>query len=105
MPPHPTVFIKREVYKKYGQFDLRYHISSDYDFILRLMQIKNLKIEYLPRIVVKMRMGGISNRSLRNIFLKSLEDYRVIIKNGLPDPFATLLRKNITKLSQFVLKK
>jgi glycosyltransferase len=104
MPAHPTVFIRREVYNKYGQFNLRYKISSDYDFILRLMQIRDLKIEYLPRIITKMRMGGVSNSSFGNIFLKSLEDYRIIKKNGLPYPMAILIRKNLSKIIQFVTK-
>jgi len=105
MPAHPTMFLRREVYMKYGQFDLQYTISSDYDFILRLMQTRDLKIEYLPSVITKMRMGGVSNRSLRNVFQKSLEDYRIIKKNGLQNPLVILIRKNINKLSQFVLKK
>jgi glycosyltransferase len=104
MPAHPTVFIRKEVYNKYGQFNLRFKISSDYDFILRLMQTRDLKIEYLPRIITKMRMGGVSNSSFGNIFLKSLEDYLIIKKNGLPNPLAVLIRKNISKLSQFITK-
>jgi glycosyltransferase len=102
MPAHPTMFVRREVYLKYGQFDLQYKISSDYDLILRLMQIRNLKIEYLPIVITKMRMGGVSNRNLRNIYLKSQEDYRIMKKNGFSNPLAMLIRKNISKLRQFI---
>jgi glycosyltransferase len=101
MPAHPTMFIRREVYMKYGQYDLQYKISSDYDLILRLMQIRDLKFEYLPSIITKMRMGGVSNRNLRNLFLKSHEDYRIMKKNGFSNPLAILLRKNVSKLGQF----
>jgi glycosyltransferase len=101
MPAHPTMFIRREVYMKYGQYDLQYNISSDYDLILRLMQIRDLKFEYLPIVITKMRMGGASNRSLGNIFLKSKEDYSIMKKNGFSNPLAILLRKNASKLGQF----
>lgn len=104
MPAHPTMFIRREVYMKYGKFDLQYNISSDYDLILRLMQRRDLKVEYLPIVITKMRMGGASNRNLRNIFLKSLEDYRIMQKNGFSNPLAILIRKNVSKLRQFVRK-
>ena len=97
MPAHPAMFIRRDVYLKYGPYDIQYHISADYDLILRLMQISDLKIEYLPRVITKMRKGGVSNRNLRNIFLKSREDYRIIKKNGLPNALTVLIRKNIVK--------
>jgi glycosyltransferase involved in cell wall biosynthesis len=105
MPPHPAMFIRKDIFTKYGLYDLQYFISSDYDLILRYMQSKDIKFEYLPIVITKMRMGGASNRSLKNIFLKSLEDYRIIKKNGLPDPFIILIRKNISKLDQFLQKK
>jgi glycosyltransferase involved in cell wall biosynthesis len=104
MPAHPAMFVRRNIFKKYGLYDLQYRISSDYDLMLRFMQNKDIKFVYLPIVITKMRMGGASNRSFKNIFLKSLEDYRIIKKNGLPYPFVVLLRKNISKLSQFFLK-
>jgi glycosyltransferase len=105
MPAHPAMFIRRDIFTKYGLYDLQYHISSDYDLILRLMQIRDIKFEYLPVVITKMRMGGVSNSSIKNILLKSLEDYTIMKKNGLKYPFITLLRKNISKLHQFFCKK
>jgi glycosyltransferase involved in cell wall biosynthesis len=104
MPPHPTMFIKRDAYLKYGLYDLRYRISSDYDLILRLMKIKELKFDYLPVVITKMRLGGVSNNKLENILLKSSEDYRIIRENSVPLPFAVLARKNLGKLNQFFIK-
>jgi glycosyltransferase involved in cell wall biosynthesis len=105
MPPHPTMFIKRDVFLKYGLYDLRYRISSDYDLILRLMKEEKLKFDYLPDVVTRMRLGGVSNNRLDNILQKSTEDYRIIRKHSIPFPAAVLFRKNISKLNQFFTKR
>lgn len=100
MPPHPTLFLKREVYQKYGLFDVSYRISADYDFMLRIFKDSELKLGYLPKVITKMRVGGASNRSIKNIIEKSKEDYRAIKSNNIGD-FLTLIRKNTSKLKQF----
>ena len=100
MPPHPTLFLKKEVYEKHGLFDLSYKISADYDFILRIFKDSELKFGYIPKVITKMRTGGISNRNLKNIIKKSIEDYRAIRSNNVGN-FLTLIRKNTSKLKQF----
>ena len=100
MPPHPTLFLKKEVYEKHGLFDLSYKISADYDFMLRIFKDTELKFGYLPKVVTKMRVGGASNRSLKNIIKKSKEDYRAIRSNNVGN-FLTLIKKNTSKLKQF----
>ena len=100
MPPHPTLFLKKEVYQKHGLFDVSYRISADYDFMLRIFKDSELKLGYLPKVITKMRVGGASNRSLKNIIKKSKEDYRAIKSNNIGD-FLTLIRKNTSKLKQF----
>jgi len=76
MPAHPTLFLKKEVYDKHGTFDLSYTIAADYDFMLRVLKDESLCFSYLPTVITKMRVGGASNRSLKNIIKKSREDYR-----------------------------
>jgi len=100
MPPHPTLFLKKEVYEKYGLFDLSFNISADYDFMLRVLNDSQLKFGYLPKVITKMRVGGTSNRSLENIIKKTREDYRAIKINKIGN-FLTLIRKNTSKLKQF----
>ncbi|WP_179374532.1 glycosyltransferase family 2 protein [Winogradskyella wichelsiae] len=100
MPAHPTLYVKRDLYKKYGVFDLNYRIAADYDFILRIFKQPNLKFHYLPKTIVKMRVGGASNKSLKNILQKSKEDYRAIKTNKIGNWFTVLL-KNVSKLKQF----
>lgn len=100
MPAHPTFFLKRGVYDKHGGFNLNYSISSDYDFMIRVLNDNSLKFCYLPRVISKMRVGGSSNRSLKNILKKSREDYIIIKKNKVGN-FITLVRKNLLKINQY----
>lgn len=100
MPPHPTVFVKKNIFNKIGKYNTRYKISSDYDFLLRAMRFKNLKKIYLPKVLVNMRIGGKSNKSLKNIINKSKEDYEIIKRNKIGG-LTTLFSKNISKINQF----
>ena len=99
---HPILqyFIKTSILKKIGSYNLNYKISSDYDFLIRALSNKSIKKYYLPKILVKMRVGGTSNNSLKNLINKSLEDYEIIKKNNLGGIF-TLFRKNYSKIRQF----
>jgi glycosyltransferase len=105
MPPHPTVFMRREVYQESGLYDPLLRISSDYDFLLRVLRNDRLQMVYLPQIIVKMRGGGTSNRTLKNILQKMSEDYRSLRRNNIPSPMSVLFLKNITKLHQLVIKR
>ena len=100
MPPHPTFFIRRKLLNKIGGFDTGYKIAADYDFMLRALTQKNVKVVYLPEVLIKMRVGGMSNRSLMNILLKSFEDYQIIRRHKIGG-IGTLLCKNLSKISQF----
>lgn len=101
MPAHPTVFIKREVYQKHGLFDLNLKIAADYDLMLRIFSDDSLKFVYLPEVITKMRIGGESNKSIKNIIRKSTEDYLVMRKNKIKFPLVVLFRKNLSKIPQF----
>jgi glycosyltransferase len=100
MPPHPTFYVRRSVYERHGGFDTRYRIAADYDSIVRFLFVAGIRTVYIPRVLVCMRVGGVSNRSLRTISRKSLEDLEVMRKYRLGHVH-TLLRKNLSKLGQF----
>ncbi len=104
MPAHPTLFLKKEVYEKHGLFNLDYNIAADYDLMLRIFSDFTLKFHYLPNVITKMRVGGASNRSLKNIKLKSTEDFRALKANGIKQPLKVLGYKNLSKLTQFIKK-
>lgn len=100
MPPHPTFYMKRDLYSSLGLFDLSFKISADYDSLVRYIDKNNISLAYIPKVITKMRVGGLSNRSLINIMLKTKEDVQVMKANGLFWPMA-LLCKNLSKLPQF----
>ena len=103
MPPHPTVYFKREVVEKYGGFDLKYKISADYEWLLRVLK-DNISYFYLEKVMVKMRVGGASNKGLKNIYRKSKEDY-IALKSHNFKAFFVLLFKNLSKINQFFIRK
>jgi glycosyltransferase involved in cell wall biosynthesis len=103
MPAHPTFFLKKEVYKIHGKFNLKYKIAADYDFMVRVLKDPSLTYGYMPCVITKMRVGGISNGGLKNIILKSKEDYEVLHSNKIGGVL-TLFKKNISKLSQFIIR-
>lgn len=100
MPPHPTLYLRREVFESWGLYDTSYSIAADYDAMLRYLAKGDIKLAYIPEVLVKMRVGGESNRSLARILQKSREDYRAIKQNNVGG-FPTLLMKNTSKIRQF----
>lgn len=101
MPPHPTLFVKREWYQSKGTFRTDFRISADYDLILRLFSDRNFNATYLPEVITRMRVGGASNKSLKNIYRKSKEDYIALRENKVGGLIA-LFWKNAQKVLQFV---
>ena len=106
MPPHPALYIARAVYENTklanGQyFDTDFTCAADYDFVMRLLTKYKVRLVYLPKVIVKMRLGGVSNRSLHNIIQKSREDYLAMKRNNIGG-LNTLVAKNFRKLPQFL---
>lgn len=101
MPPHPALFLRRSVIERLGGYDTRYRIAADYDSILRYFGRGGISAAYLPEVLVKMRLGGESNRSLGRILRKSHEDYRALRENGVGG-LGALAWKNMSKLPQFL---
>lgn len=104
MPPHPTFFVRKSVYDQYGKFNLELKSAADYEIMLRLIHKYECSISYLPRVIVKMRIGGVSNVSLLNRLKANREDKKAWELNGLkPKPY-TLIFKPLSKVLQFVKK-
>jgi glycosyltransferase involved in cell wall biosynthesis len=101
-PPHPTFFARRSVYEALGNFDLNYHIASDVELMMRFLEIHKVKSLYVPEIWVKMRIGGTTNKSLKNIWLQNKEILNSFYKNGLSiNPISFFIYKIISRLKQF----
>lgn len=103
MPPHPTLFMRKKVYEDFGTFNLKYRIASDYDLMLRTVGSGKLTCQYLPEVITRMRVGGASNKSLRNIWRKSYEDWQALRENK-KGGMLTLFLKNVSKVGQFFRK-
>ena len=101
MPPHPTFFVKRKIYEKHGNFDTSFRISADYDTVLRFLSVHKIKTTYLSEVLIKMRLGGASNKSLKNLKNKTLEDIKALKKNN-TGGLSTIIYKNISKIPQFL---
>jgi glycosyltransferase len=101
MPPHPTFFVRKLVYEQYGDFDLNFPIAADYELMLRFILKHKIYVEYIPRVLVRMSVGGQSNRSLSNIIKANLEVWRAWRKNGLSFGFFVPVLKPARKLVQF----
>jgi glycosyltransferase len=102
MPPHPTFFVKRELYEKYGSFNINLRSSADYELLLRFMYMHKIKVSYLPDILVHMRSGGQSTKSLSNRIKAHKEDYAAWSLNELKPRWYTLLLKPVRKIKQFL---
>ncbi len=103
MPPHPAFFVRKDIYDKYGLFNLDFPISADYEIMLRFLYRYNISTQYLPRVLVKMSIGGNSNRNLKNIINGNRECYRAWEENGLRVSPWVFLSKPLGKISQVFL--
>jgi glycosyltransferase len=101
MPPHPTLYVRRRIMQEVGPFDADLRVAADYEFILRLLKRPGLRIAYVPRVLVHMRVGGASNKSVPAMLTKSREDLGALRRHRVGG-IATLIFKNLRKLPQFV---
>lgn len=81
MPPHPTFFVKKWVYEKYGGFNLTWAIATDYEIMLRFMEKHKIKSCYIPQILVKMRVGGFSNNNIFNVVKQNVAIVKILKEN------------------------
>ncbi|MFZ4855523.1 MAG: glycosyltransferase family 2 protein [Desulfuromonadaceae bacterium] len=105
MPPHPTFFVRRSLYGKYGSFKLELGSSADYELMLRFLLKHRARAAYIPDVLVKMRTGGASNASLRNRLKANSMDRLAWRINGLRHRPWTIYMKPLSKLGQFFKRK
>ncbi|SDK12169.1 Glycosyl transferase family 2 [Methylophilus rhizosphaerae] len=104
MPAHPTFFVRREAYEQWGNFNLDFPRQADFELTMRFLEIHRIKSVYIPRIWVKMRIGGASNNSIKGIIKGNLEAYRACkLHNLAVGPFF-IVRKVLSRIPQFFSK-
>ncbi|MEL7122074.1 MAG: glycosyltransferase family 2 protein [Bacteroidota bacterium] len=101
MPPHPTFFVRKSIYEKFGLFDLNLKSAADYELMLRFLHKEKISTHYLSQVLVKMRTGGQSNATLKNRLLANREDRLAWKRNDLTPFFFTTWLKPLRKINQF----
>ncbi len=102
MPPHPTFFVRRSLYQQYGVFNQQYHIAADYELMLRLALKHKVRLRYIDNVLVRMSLGGASNRSLKNIARANREVLQAWRSNGLACGYLVPLFKLAQKPIQYL---
>lgn len=104
MPAHPGLYLRRDIFERYGNFRKDYRIAGDFEFIARIFTTANLSYQYLPATLVRMRTGGVSTSGFRNTLLLNQEVLRACKENGIPTNWFKILSKYPLKLLEFVNK-
>lgn len=102
VPPHPTFFVKKEVYDKYGKFDTQFKLSADFDLIVRFLSFHGVSYYYLPSVLVKMRLGGESTNSIRNIISMNIDNMKSCRKNNIKTNIIRFHTKYIYKTWEYI---
>ncbi len=105
-PAHPTFYVRKAVHDQYGMlFNLDYKLAADYEVLLRLLFTHNIKTTYIPDVMVKMRLGGVTNKSLTNIVNQNKEILQVLKHHNYPcSPAKFLGNKLIDRIQQHLNK-
>lgn len=101
LPGHPTMFLKREIYERYGVYDISYHCAADYEFMVRFLKEEQNRLAYVPEVLVAMFYGGISNAGLRNYMVSFWEGYLALKRNGVRRPMLITIKRTLLVLRQF----
>lgn len=101
MPGHPTLFLKREVYERYGIYDISYRCAADYEFMVRFLKDEKNRLAYVPEVLIAMFYGGTSNAGLRNYLVSFKEGYMALKKNAVPHPLLITVKRTFRVLGQF----
>ena len=105
VPAHPTFFVRKKIYDQHGGFDLQYQLAADFELMARFLEFHKIRALYIPKILVKMRTGGATNKSIANIVKQNFEIVRACRKNDIKiSPLSFLVRRFMARLQQFSMK-
>lgn len=102
MPPHPTFFVRRDAYDRFGDFKLKYRIVADFDLMLRFLYVHGLSFTYLPEVLIRMRGGGNSSFGIKNTMNLNAEIKASLHENGIKSSSLKIYSKYLTKALQLV---
>lgn len=102
MPAHPSCFLKRNIYEKYGYFKTDYQIAADYEILTRFIAKYNIRYAYIPEVFVKMRTGGKSTANLKSNLILNQEIVKACRENGIKTNIYKVFLKYFTKVFQLI---
>ena len=105
MPAHPTFFIKKSCYELAGDYSLNYKIAADYEMLIRLLLIYGFSYTYIPKPLIRMRLGGASSASLARNWVLNCEIVKACKENGIWTALPLLLLKVPQKLAGRIFKR
>ena len=104
-PAHPTFYARRKCYEMLGSFNTKYAVSADFELMLRFIEVAGLRNRYVNRYFVRMRMGGESTKSLRNIIRGNRSILEALRDNGFSPSPLFLVRRLLPKFLDVVKRK
>ena len=104
VPAHPTFFARTRLLREASGFDLRYRFVADFELMLRLLEVHAARSRYVPRVMVRMRLGGMTNRHWRNVWAQNVEIWQACRRNGIARTPLPVLRKLWSRLAQFFIR-
>lgn len=104
-PPHPTLFVTKDTYELFGNFKLKFNLAADFEIMLRFIEKEKLKSYYLPQTLVKMRMGGASNKGIKSIFRQNIDCYKAFEENGIDVSILYPIYRLIPKIKQLIVER
>ncbi len=103
MPAHPTLYVKREIYERFGDYDITMKSSSDYDWMIRVIRNGHIRPAYIPKVLVSMYWGGTSNNGLTGYPRNILEAWLALRKNRVPFPTVVIGLRILRTIRQYIL--
>lgn len=106
VPAHPTFYVRKAVHDQHSiLFNVDYKLAADYDVLLRLFFAHNIKTTYIPDVMVKMRLGGATNKSLKNIVNQNKEIMHILKRHNYPySPTKFIAHKLMDRIQQHLNK-
>lgn len=101
MPGHPTLYLKRSIYTRYGLYDTDYTISADFEFMIRILRDDNIRLSYIPHVLVRMFYGGTSTNSKKAYWISIKESYKALKQNNIHFAWILIFIRTIKVIQQF----
>lgn len=102
MPPHPTLFVKKDIYQKYGVYRLDFKIAADYEIFVRFLLVNRLSYMYLNKCIINMLVGGVSTSNLQSKKIINQETMKALELNGINANYLCISTKYVTKILEIL---